>query len=190
MNDLLKKIARRKVVLGVGLLAAAAVAVTALLYQGHAPTVSRAPLKIIPENVDLQINHFHFTEVGDPNWKWEISANTARYLKKMNIAHFDHVEIKILRADGKKVVITGNKGVFHTDTKDAIVSDDVQVRIDEESLVRTEHLEYSDSEKTVRTGDAVSLTNPRLRIEARGMMFDLQQRKLSLEKNVKAIYSR
>jgi predicted PurR-regulated permease PerM len=39
-------------------------------------------VKILSDQVDLQINDFIYTEVGEDNSKWEVKAKSAKYIKK------------------------------------------------------------------------------------------------------------
>jgi LPS export ABC transporter protein LptC len=147
-------------------------------------------LKIIPENVDLQIKNFHFTEVGDVNWKWEINADTAQYVKKDNLAYFTKVKMRIIRADGKTVTISGDKGRLRTDTKNATISGHVLVVTSRGEEVTTEHLNYADAEKKIFTDDPVTFKNPQLEIRASGMTLLINQEKVTLNEHVKAVYTR
>ena len=52
-------------------------------------------LKALPDNVDLQIKGFVYTEVGEANAKWEVKAETATYNKKQNLAVFDRGSDKV-----------------------------------------------------------------------------------------------
>ena len=52
-------------------------------------------LKALPEQIDLQIKGFVYTEVGEGDSQWEMKADTATYYRKKNLALFDRVQIKI-----------------------------------------------------------------------------------------------
>ena len=181
---------KKALALAVVLVIVTAVVVVVMTCEGRRGLGRQTALKIIPDNVDLQIKNFHFTEVGDADWKWEINADTAKYLKKQNIAHFDRIRINILRADGEKIVITGKKGLLHTDTKDMTIEGEVRVALGEDGLVETDHLEYLNEEKKIRTNDPVVFTNSRLRIKGMGMTFDIPEKKITLLQNVRATYER
>ena len=73
-------------------------------------------LKALPD-VDLKIKGFNYTEVGEANVKWEVTAKTATYNKKQNLAVFDGVQIKLTTSDGKVFIMKGDKGQMFTDTK-------------------------------------------------------------------------
>ena len=148
---------------------------------------SDVKLKIIPENVDLQLKDVHFTEVGDPELTWEIHADTAKFVKKDNLAFFDRVKIRLIRADGKTLTLTGNEGRLHTDTRDAEVTGSVVVVSNNGDIVETDRLHYSHADRRIFTDQKITLKNPRMVISGVGMSLTLADEKVSLQSGVKAL---
>lgn len=155
--------------------------------KGGDPTASDVRLKIIPENVDVQLKDVHFTEVGDENLTWEIHADTAKFAKKDNLAFFDRVRIKLIRADGKAFTLTGNEGRLRTDTKEAEVTGRVVVVSSNGDIVETDRLQYSHADKMIFTNQAITLKNPNMVISGVGMSLSLTDEKVSLQSGVKAV---
>ncbi len=155
--------------------------------KGSSPEGSDVGLKIIPENVDIQLKDVHFTEVGDPDLTWEINADTAKFVKKDNLAFFDRVRIRLIRADGKTVTLTGNEGRLHTDTRDAEVTGSVVVVSNNGDVVETDRLYYSHADRRIFTDRKITLTNPRMVISGVGMSLTLADEKVSLQSGVKAL---
>jgi len=155
--------------------------------KGSSPEGSDVGLKIIPENVDIQLKDVHFTEVGDPNLTWEINADTAKFVKKDNLAFFDRVRIRLIRADGKTVTLTGNEGRLHIDTRDAEVTGSVVVVSNNGDIVETDRLYYSHADRRIFTDQKIILTNPRMVISGVGMSLTLEDEKVSLQSGVKAL---
>ncbi len=160
------------------------------MFSGGGKANKETFLKIIPDNVDLQIKNFHYTEVGDVNWKWEINADAALYVKKNNLAHFDNVRIKMIKTDGKVFTISGEKGCLHTETKDAQISGKVTIVSNNGDRITTDRLDYSDSLKTVFTNDRIQLVNPRLELHGTGMTLFMNDERITLNSAVEAIYLR
>src|SRR5512145_910892 len=75
-------------------------------------------IKILPDEADVRIQDFNYTEVEQENIRWEVKAKTAQYKKKLNLALFDHVQIKLTTQEGKVFLMTGDEGRMQTDTKD------------------------------------------------------------------------
>jgi len=157
-----------------------------LLMRGPQNTDSDVRLKIIPEDVDVQIKDIHLTEVGDPDLTWELKADTARYVKKDSLAYFDRVRIKLIRADGKTVTLTGKEGILHTDTRDAEVKGSVIVVSNNGDIVETERLFYSHSERRIFTepNQKIELRNPRMVITGTGMSLTLADQRVTLMSGV------
>jgi len=158
-----------------------------VLRKGSGPEDSNVRLKIIPENVDLQLKDVHFTEVGDPELTWEIQADTARFVKKDNLALFDRVKIRLIRADGKTLTLTGNEGRLRTDTRDADVTGRVVVVSNNGDIVETDRLHYSHADRRISTDQKITLKNPRMVISGVGMTLTLADEKVSLQSGVKAL---
>ena len=150
----------------------------------------KAALQIIPDNIDLQIKNFHYTEVGDPEWKWQINADTAKYAKKQNLAYFDRVKIKLIRRDGETLNISGDKGIYRTDNKNAQIIGNVELVTNRGERVTTEHLDYNDAEKKVSTADPVVFTSRNLEVKGKGMTFIVAEQEVTLHANVKAVFTK
>lgn len=148
---------------------------------------SNVRLKIIPENVDVQLKDVHFTEVGDPDLTWEIRADTAKFAKKENLAFFDRVTIRLIRTDGKTLTLTGNEGRIHTDTRDAEVTGSVVIVSSNGDIVETDRLQYSHADRRIFTDRKITLKNPRMVISGIGMSLTLSDEKVSLKSGVKAL---
>jgi len=144
-------------------------------------------LKVISERVDLQIKDFHYTEVGDPDLVWEINADTAEYIRKDNVALFEHVDIKLVFSNGGIYTITGDTGSLHTDTKDMDIRGNVVARSDSGDNFETESLYYTHNNRTIHTKNVVKMTRPGTRIRAVGMALSLKEKRATLLSDVRAV---
>jgi LPS export ABC transporter protein LptC len=154
---------------------------------GYRPESTDVRLKIIPENVDLQLKDVHFTETGDPELTWEIHADAARFAKKENMAFFDRVRIRLIRADGKTLILTGKEGRLHTDTRDADLTGSVVVASSNGDIVETDRLHYSHTDRRISTDQKITLKNPRMVISGTGLSLSLEDEKVSLRSGVRAV---
>jgi len=147
-------------------------------------------LKIIPENVDLQIRNIHFTEVGDPDLKWELQADSGRYVRKDNLAYFDKVRIKLITSGGKSYTMTGESGILHTDSNDAEITGNVHVVSDRGDRFKTDRLLYSSSDRIIHTDGKVFMEGNKTAVNARGMKLYVKEEKVSLLSGVQAVISK
>ena len=108
---------KRKTVFIVAILAVI-LTVMVVLAIGLLKAPEKALLKIMSDRVDLQIKNVHYTEVGDSGMKWEITADTARYRKKENLALFETVKVRLVMKDGRVFVMNGDRGWLNTQSRD------------------------------------------------------------------------
>ena len=142
-------------------------------------------LKALPD-VDLKIKGFVYTEVGEANVKWEVTAETATYSKKQNLAVFDRVQIKLTTSDGKVFIMKGDKGLMFTDTKNIEIKDNVVIISDAGDRFSTDHISYNDAEKKFYTDAPVTMENKRMKITGVGLTLFMNTGELNLSSLVKA----
>jgi LPS export ABC transporter protein LptC len=143
-------------------------------------------VKLLPDHVDLQIKDFIYTEVGEANSKWEVKADSAKYIKKENLALFDRVKIKLTTSEGKIFIMTGDKGQMNTDKKNILIKGNVVIVSDAGDRFSTDYLNFNDAEKKVYTDAPVTMENKRIRIKGTGLTLYIKTGELNLSSLVKA----
>jgi LPS export ABC transporter protein LptC len=145
-----------------------------------------APLKILPDKVDLQAKDVLYTEVGRGDIKYEIRAKTLRYQKKDNTADFEAVNVKLIMPEGKVYTITADRGTYNTEKKDISMAGNVVVRSDEGDRITTDRLFYTDVEKKIHTASPVTMVNKNIEVKGVGLSLLLDKKQLTLLSHVKA----
>jgi LPS export ABC transporter protein LptC len=143
-------------------------------------------IKILPDYVDLQIKDFIYTEVGEANSKWEVKAESAKYIKKENLALFDRVKIKLTTSEGKIFIMTGDKGQMLTDKKDIQIKGNVIIVSDTGDRFSTDYLNFNDAEKKFYTDAPVTMEQKRMKIKGTGLTLYIKTGELKLSSLVKA----
>jgi LPS export ABC transporter protein LptC len=178
------KIDRKKwIILGFTLLVI--IAAIILLTFDYFKTSTETALKIMADNVDLQVKNVIYTDVGKSGEKWEIRADTARYAKKENLAFFDTVRVKLVTSEGKTFIMTGEQAKLQTDTKNIEISGNVEILSDRGDRFQTDMLRYTNENSTIHTDGVVTLWGDRMLVKGTGMTLNLKQGKLSLQSKVK-----
>lgn len=149
-------------------------------------TRSKDLLKALPEQIDLQIKGFVYTEVGEGDSQWEMKADTATYYRKKNLALFDRVQIKINMPDGKSFIMTADKGQMSTDTKDVEIKGNVVITSDTGDKFHTNYLNYNEEERKFFTNAPVTMENKRMKIKGVGLTLFIKKGQLKLSSMVKA----
>ncbi len=178
---------RRIILVGVAVLVVALVASILIMRRGDGNSGDEVRLKIIPDNVDLQVKDVHYTEVGDPDLTWEIQSDTARYVKKDNMAYFDRITIRLIRKDGKSLILTGKEGRLHTDSRDADVLGNVVVVSSNGDQFETDVLHFSNADRRIFTDRKVTLKNPRMEMTGNGMTLFLKDERVNIPSGVRAV---
>lgn len=143
-------------------------------------------VKILPDEADVRIADFFYTEVGQDNLRWEVKAKTAQYQKKKNLALFDQVQMKLITQKGKAFWMTGDKGEMRTDSKDVEIRGHVVVTADTGEKFSTDVVRYSDARKEIYTDAPVRMETSRMKIQGKGLSILMDKGELSLASGVKA----
>jgi LPS export ABC transporter protein LptC len=177
---------KRKTVIIVAILAVI-LSVAAILSIGLLRgSPEKALLKIMSDRVDLQVKNVRYTEVGDSGMTWEIRADTARYLKKENLALFDQVTVRLVMKDDRVFVMNGDRGRFNTLSRDMEIEGNVGIVSENGDRFTTDRLLYRDARKQIETDRPVIMENGSVRISGVGMIFSLDEKKVTLLSRVRA----
>ena len=168
------------------LIATIVTAAAGILFFESSKSSNNQLLNIISDKVDLQIKNVHYTDVGASGMKWEINADSAKYVKNENLVFFDRIRVKLVMSDGRTLVMTGDKGKSNTETKDMEVSGNVEVTSDKGDRLTTDILRYSGAEQRIYTDAAVKMENSRMQVKGVGMSFSLEDKDVALLSKVKA----
>ncbi len=144
-------------------------------------------IKILPNEADIRIQDFVFTEVGQDSIRWEVKSKSAQYQKKQNLAIFDQVQIKLTTKEGKVVTMTGDKGEMLTDKKDLEIKGHVVITADTGEKFSTDYLRYSDAQKKIYTDAPVVVESDRMKIQGVGLTIFIDKGELTLSSGVKAM---
>jgi len=166
-----------------------AVLVAAILFAVmHSMNSKKANIiKILPDEADVRIQDFIYTEVGQDNLQWEVKAKSAQYQKKRNLALFDQVQIKLTTKDGKVFIRTGDKGEMLTDKKDVEMKGHVVITSGTGDKFMTDHLSYRDAQKHIYTEAPVLMENTKMKIQGVGLSIFTDKGELTLSSDVRAV---
>ncbi|MFA5321771.1 MAG: LPS export ABC transporter periplasmic protein LptC [Smithella sp.] len=143
-------------------------------------------LKELQDSVDLQIKGFVYTEVGKNNAKYEVTAETATYDKKQNLAVLEKVQIMLTNSDGKVYEMKADQGRMFTDKKNIEIEGHVVISSDEGYVFTTDHLKYNDAEKKFYTDAPVAMEGRKMKITGRGLTLFINKGELKIPSQVKA----
>jgi LPS export ABC transporter protein LptC len=176
---------KRKTVLIVAILTVI-LSVAAILAIGLRRAPEKALLNIMSDRVDLQVKNVRYTEVGDSGMKWEITADTARYRKKENLAFFEKVKVRLVMKDGRVFVMNGDRGRLNTQSRNMEIEGNVGIVSENGDRISTDRLLYRNAGKRIETDQPVVMENGSVRISGVGMILTLDENKVTLLSQVRA----
>ncbi|MCK9275104.1 MAG: LPS export ABC transporter periplasmic protein LptC [Syntrophales bacterium] len=157
------------------------------LYSFSKKDGSGIAVRILSGEADLEVQNFHYTEVGDPDSRWEVNADKALYIKKKEEVSLTKVRLKLLSRDGRVYRMTAMEGILHRDSGDIELTGNVVAISDAGERVEAENMKYSSLNKIVYTDEDVFLKNNDIEVVGRGMKYYLEKDKLVLFSQVKAV---
>jgi LPS export ABC transporter protein LptC len=144
-------------------------------------------LPSLPKNIDVSLQKIHYTETKGGLKKWDLIADKAEYDKAKDVIRLTVIRL-VLTGTGKEgdVVLTADRGAFHTATKDVDLSGNVVARSASGMVFTTGQAAYASARSMVHTADRVKFTDGNLTVEGRGMEFNVETKKMKLEQDVTA----
>jgi LPS export ABC transporter protein LptC len=144
-------------------------------------------LPSLPKNIDVSLQKIHYTETKGGLKKWDLVADKAEYDKAKDVIRLTVIRL-VLAGTGKEgdVVLTADRGAFHTATKDVDLSGNVVARSASGMVFTTGQAAYASARSMVHTADRVKFTDGNLTVEGRGMEFNVETKKMKLEQDVTA----
>lgn len=161
-----------------------------LYYVVTGREINEIVLSVASPDVDLQVNRFHYIEVGKGDTEWVIDADTAQYNKNNNIAQFDAVTIKIIASRGQRYTIQGKSGLYNTETKNMELKGDVVIRSNKGDILTTDSLRYTDECGCLSTEDSVRFENENMELTGMGLVYDVNRAQFSITADVTAVVKR
>ena len=144
----------------------------------------------IPENsrdADMQFQEIHYTSTNEQGFKeWELKAVAANYYQEKKLAEFDNVNITFFSKEGEVYSVRGDSGILNTESMDIQLSGNIVGKSNDGYRFRTTTLTYKSNTSKAKTDDKVFLEGPQFNLEGRGMIMDLEKKKVFLLNDVKA----
>jgi len=178
---------RKKTIIAAGLLIVALLA--AAFFFGLEQKPGKALLQKMAEKVDLQARDVRYTQVGSGGMRWEITADSASYQKKGELAVFENVKARVVMKDGRVFLLRGDRGRFNTLSRDMTIDGNVVVESKDGGEFRTDSLNYRDDVKRIETDRPVVIENQRIKVRGVGMRFSLKDEQLTILSRVRATLS-
>lgn len=125
------------------------------------------------EQADAKLVEFTFTQSKGEAVQWQIQAKQARLFEQEKRAVLREVVLTFYGGAGEEVVVRGEEGTFNTATNDfALANQEVPIVVETRSgyTIYTNHLEWADAAREIRTAAPVRIVGHGLEIRGQGLM--------------------
>ena len=130
----------------------------------------------------------HYEQTNKDTFKeWELNAQSAQYFKNENKIVLQSIALTFYSDEGKRYNLTAEQGELYTDSNDLKVFGNVFVDTDEGYQVRTDSFHYNAAERTIFTDAKVTLKSKELVMTGTGMVVDLEEERLRILRDVRAL---
>lgn len=153
----------------------------------HLKKDPEAALALLPENSDVSLNNIHHVATRDGVKEWTLDAESVRYRKPENKSILKGVTIRFFLKNGELVQVTGNDGIFLTDTKNMEISGNVVVRNGSNEM-KTERLRYDHESRSVSTDTPIAVLGEGIRLTGNNMLFSFGSQQATVWGDVDAVF--
>lgn len=141
-------------------------------------------------NADLRMENVRYTNHLNGKDQWILKAHTARYFRKEEKVYLDDIKTELSMDNGRKLDIAGNHAVCDPKTGNMTIWGNVSGASSDEECFYTKAISYDGSLRLLCTHEAVTLITPRLKLEGKGLTYDLAAGKMAVTKDVDVIMER
>ena len=160
----------------------------ALIRNSLIPHDSERLDNLPPQGVDMQLKDVHYEQTNQNALKeWELNAQSAQYFKGENKIALRSIALTFFSDEGKVYKMSADYGELYTDSRDVKVSGNVVVVTDEGYRIKTDSFQYSAKERKIFTKDKVALSGKELVMTGKGMVVDLEDERLHILEEVRAL---
>ncbi len=138
---------------------------------------------VVREGESVSIGTVRQTSIKNGIKEWQLAADSVDYALADNQAVFKGLTVTFFLKDGRKVVLTADRGVLHTRSNDIEISGDILAVSSDYTL--TAETAYYDHDLRRLTSDAdVRVSGQGFDLAANGVSFDLNSGKTVFSGNV------
>lgn len=140
----------------------------------------------VNKQASMEIRNPHYSHTNeDAVTEWELNAKSALFFKEKNQVVFKDVVVTFYAKDGKRYTLSGDVGELYTDTQNITVTGNV-VGKGYLGEFHTNSLQYDSKNKKITTADQVQFRSKQFGVEGKGMVVDVDKKKLTLLNDIKA----
>ncbi len=145
-------------------------------------------LETLPQDIDLALDHLHYTETQDGKKRWTLSSDRAEYLRSANLVRLTPVQLVFYDAGSfGDLTLTADQGELQEDIRQVDVWGNVVVTAGGGEQLTTESLRYDEQRRELTTTAPIHYLAPRMELTGVGLLIDLENGVLIVNEDVKML---
>ncbi|MEW5802065.1 MAG: LPS export ABC transporter periplasmic protein LptC [bacterium] len=158
------------------------------LRQTDRQKVSAPVQEPIVNKADMEVKKMELFETEAGDLAWNLKAERAQVYEKEGVAYLQHITLEYLLGEGEAVILTGDKGTVNLSQKNVFLEGNVDASSYRIQL-KTNTLSWNREKRLLTTEDPVWLRRKNIEITGKGMVADMNLKKIKLSKQIRtAIY--
>lgn len=145
-------------------------------------------LETLPQDIDLALDHLHYTETQDGKKRWTLSSDRAEYLRSSHLVRLTPVQLVFYDAGSfGDLTLTADYGELQEDTRQVDVRGNVVVTTGGGEQLTTESLRYDEQRRALTTAAPIHYLAAQMELTGVGLLIDLEKEVLVVKENVKML---
>jgi lipopolysaccharide export system protein LptA len=128
----------------------------------------------------IEADKLKYTESEGGKTLYEIESGQAKFFKDESRTEFSDIRVTFFYQDKYEIVVSGKRGVLDTDTKDIVISDDVEIKAATDYVMKANTLLYNAKRNEISTDDAITVTGSKADFSGTGLRFNMNTEELSI----------
>jgi LPS export ABC transporter protein LptC len=145
---------------------------------------SKAPLRLIPDNVNLTLKNIKKTKIRAGETLWTLVAESATQYQEDGITQLSNVQLFFFDEKARKTEITSDHGSLMSQYQKMIFSSNVVMTNSSGNTLQTDYLEYDEISDIFQTDILVKINFYDLIVRGIGMEIDVENQILTLLNDV------
>lgn len=141
----------------------------------------------VPLKADLTISEIHQVSTRDGREEWRLDAASAQYLNAEKQVILKDLSMTFFLENQREVILTADRGVLMTDSKDVTVDGNVVLNSDDSHLI-TEKLHYQHDHRRLSSRSPVEIRGETYQLTAENMTLDLNENRVEFSGNVRGSF--
>jgi LPS export ABC transporter protein LptC len=164
-------------------ISSAALVIGALLILSY----NKHDVNIRPSFKTSSMKNLHWIQKENDKIQWELSAKNAVLPVVKKEIFLESIGLKVNQSP--EIYLTSGKGMYDVEKGDITLKDTVEINIKNAKFI-TDTLKWNSTKRIIATNDAVQLKGTKFLIKGTGLTSRVDDQKIKVRSNVKAIYYR